>query len=59
MYDMFTCIYHKDQPNVGRNTIHGSYQIYNKGRVINPQKQTGTMEVCLGISDVFWPKSET
>ena len=25
MYDMFTYIYHKNQLNVGKYTIHGSY----------------------------------
>ena len=25
MYGIFTCIYHKNQPNVGKYTIHGSY----------------------------------
>ena len=25
MYGIFTYIYHKNQPNVGKYTIHGSY----------------------------------
>ena len=25
MYGIFSYIYHKDQPNVGKYTIHGSY----------------------------------
>ena len=25
MYGIITYIYHKNQPNVGKNTIHGSY----------------------------------
>jgi len=28
MYGIFTYIYHTNQPNVGRCTIHGSYGIY-------------------------------
>ena len=28
MYGIFTCIYHKNQPNVGKYTIHGSYGYY-------------------------------
>ena len=27
MYGIFTYIYHKNQPNVGKYTIHGSYGI--------------------------------
>ena len=27
MYGIFTCIYHNNQPNVGKYTIHGSYGI--------------------------------
>ena len=32
MYGLFTYIYHKNQPNVGKYTIHGSYgnRIANK-----------------------------
>ena len=30
MYGIFTYIYHKIQPNVGKYTIHGSYGIYLK-----------------------------
>ena len=29
MYGIFTYIYHKNQPNVGEYTIHGSYEIGN------------------------------
>ena len=29
MYGIFAYIYHKDQPNVGKYTIHGSYGIYS------------------------------
>ena len=25
MYGIFTCMYHKKQPNVGKYTVHGSY----------------------------------
>ena len=28
MYGIFTYIHHKDQPNVGNYTIHGSYEFY-------------------------------
>ncbi len=28
MYGIFTHIYHKNQPNVGKYTIHGSYGLY-------------------------------
>ena len=28
MYGVYTYIYHKDQPNVGKYTIHGSYGVY-------------------------------
>ena len=28
MYGIFTYIYHKKQPNVGKYTIHGLYGIY-------------------------------
>ena len=28
MYGIFTYIYHKNQPNVGKYTIHGSYGSY-------------------------------
>jgi len=28
MYGIFTYIYHKNQPNVGKYTIHGSYGIF-------------------------------
>ena len=28
MYGIFTYIYHKNQPNVGKYTIHGSYGTY-------------------------------
>ena len=28
MYGIFTYIYHKNQPNVGKYTIHGSYGLY-------------------------------
>ena len=28
MYGIFTYIYHKHQPNVGKYTIHGSYGVY-------------------------------
>ena len=27
MYGVFTCIYYKNQPNVGKYTIHGCYGI--------------------------------
>ena len=27
---IFTCIYHKNQPNVGKYTIHGSLGIYRE-----------------------------
>ena len=29
MYGILTYIYHKNQPNVCKYTIHGSYRIYN------------------------------
>ena len=29
MYGIFTYIYHKNQPNVGKYTIHGSYGYRN------------------------------
>ena len=29
MYGIFTYIYHKNQPNVGKSTIHGSYGYWN------------------------------
>jgi len=28
MYGIFTCIYHKNPPNVGKYTMHGCYGIY-------------------------------
>ena len=28
MYGIFTYIYHKSKPNVGKYTIHGSYGLY-------------------------------
>ena len=28
MYGIFTYIYHNNQPNVGKYTIHGSYGLY-------------------------------
>ena len=28
MYGIYTYIYHKNQPNVGKYTIHGSYGVY-------------------------------
>ena len=31
MYGIFSYIYHKNQPNVGIYTIHGSYGIVNPG----------------------------
>ena len=30
MYGIFTYIYHKNQPNVGKYTIHGSFGIEEK-----------------------------
>ena len=30
MYGIFTYMYHRNQPNVGKYTIHGSYGIYCK-----------------------------
>ena len=30
LYGVFTYIYHKHQPNVGKYTIHGSYRIWQK-----------------------------
>ena len=32
MYGIITYIYHKNQPNVGKNTIHGSYGFVKKIR---------------------------
>ena len=32
MYGIFTYIYHKNQPNVGKYTIHGWYGIGKNGR---------------------------
>ena len=29
MYGIFAYIYHENQPNVGKFTIHGSYGVYN------------------------------
>ena len=31
MYGIFTYIYHKNQPDVGKYTIHGSYGVGIKG----------------------------
>ena len=30
MYGIFTYIYHKNQPNVAKYTIHGSYEVFEK-----------------------------
>ena len=41
MYGIFTYIYHKNQPNVGKYTIHGSYrykkriaEFENRGKIL-------------------------
>ena len=51
MYGIFPYIYHKNQPNVGKYTIHGSYRIY--------LKQTNTVEnpptsAAFAFQDFFW-----
>ena len=33
MYGKYTYIYYKDQPNLGKYAIHGSYGIYNQSTV--------------------------
>ena len=41
MYGIFTCIYHKNQPDVGKYTIHGSYGIFGSppGSPPNPNDE--------------------
>ena len=41
MHGIFTYIYHTNQPNVGRYTIHGSYGIEAKSLI---------SDVCIGLS---------
>ena len=35
MYDRFTYFYHKNQPNVGKYTIHGWYGIYDPSMIFS------------------------
>ena len=35
MYSIFTYIYHKNQPNVGKYTIHGSYRLWDSCGLMN------------------------
>ena len=52
MYGIFTDIYHKNQPNVGVYTIHGSYGVRNPETLAN-------MENLLLISTGSFPDGHT
>ena len=41
---MFTYIYHKNQPNVGEHTVHGSYGLWGLRNCGNPLVQQSKIE---------------
>ena len=43
MYGIFAYIYHKNQPNVGKYTIHGSYGNVNKIQKMGPYTMSGLL----------------
>ena len=40
MYGIFTYIYHTNQPNVGKHTIHGSFGIWYSNQLANTTTDT-------------------
>ena len=51
MYGIFTYIYHENQPNVGKYTIHGSYGLGPSEKKKSYYIREG--EVCLGRKDTY------
>ena len=45
MYSIFTYIYHKNQPNVGKYTIHGCYGIQFERSCVIPVRTEGVLEM--------------
>ena len=48
MYGIFTYIYHKNQPNVGEYTKHGSYGKHNTAFYMKKHKKTQQRLICSG-----------
>ena len=47
MYGIFTYIHHKNQPNVGKYTIHGLYGVYIIPKVMPPLESNCSMHIGL------------